>query len=229
MMKQLTSCHSVSLSLCVCLCHSVSVSLSLCHSVCVYVTVSLFLCLSVSLSLCHSVCVYVTLSLCLSVSLSLCVCLCHLCMIYLFILFEFAIAPSYGLQSPHPSSSLSIVYNQGHISAKLLNCRDYSKKANRDSQGCRLSLTAFVGLARTIYVRCIYGIFCRKITNYTVIYGVYIRFWHTLRFCNTYIAVPSYICAAALTCCRLRTCWNLKSCKIASHPSPMRKPLHVSV
>jgi len=34
----------------------------------------------------------------------------------------------------------------------------------------------FVGLARTIYLRCIYGIFSREITKYTVIYGVYIRF-----------------------------------------------------
>jgi len=37
------------------------------------------------------------------------------------------------------------------------------------------------GLARTIYIRCIYGIFGREITKYTVIYGVYIRFWPTLR------------------------------------------------
>ena len=38
-----------------------------------------------------------------------------------------------------------------------------------------------VGLARTIYIRCLYGIFGREITKYTVIYGVYIRFWPTLR------------------------------------------------
>jgi len=37
-----------------------------------------------------------------------------------------------------------------------------------------------VGLARTIYIRCVYGIFGREITIYTVIYGVYIRFWPTL-------------------------------------------------
>jgi hypothetical protein len=37
-----------------------------------------------------------------------------------------------------------------------------------------------VGLARTIYIRwCIYGIFGREITEYTVIYSVYIRFWPT--------------------------------------------------
>ena len=38
----------------------------------------------------------------------------------------------------------------------------------------------YVLLARTIYIRCIYGIFGRKITKYTVIYGVYVRFWPTL-------------------------------------------------
>jgi len=37
-----------------------------------------------------------------------------------------------------------------------------------------------VGLARTIYIRCIYGIFGQEITIYTVTYGVYIRFWPTL-------------------------------------------------
>jgi len=37
-----------------------------------------------------------------------------------------------------------------------------------------------VELARTIYIRCLYGNFGREITKYTVIYGVYIRFWPTL-------------------------------------------------
>jgi len=41
----------------------------------------------------------------------------------------------------------------------------------------------YVGLARTIYIRCIYGIFGREITEYTVIHGVYIRFWPTLLVC----------------------------------------------
>jgi len=31
---------------------------------------------------------------------------------------------------------------------------------------------SFIGLARTIYIRCIYGMFGREITKYTVIYGV---------------------------------------------------------
>jgi ribosomal protein L16/L10AE len=37
-----------------------------------------------------------------------------------------------------------------------------------------------IELARTIYIRCIYGILGRKITKYTVIYGVSIRFWPNL-------------------------------------------------
>jgi hypothetical protein len=37
-----------------------------------------------------------------------------------------------------------------------------------------------LGLARTIYIRFIYGFFGREITKYTAIYGVYIRFWPTL-------------------------------------------------
>ena len=37
-----------------------------------------------------------------------------------------------------------------------------------------------LGLARTIYIRSIYGIFGREITNNTVIYGAYIRSWPAL-------------------------------------------------
>jgi hypothetical protein len=42
----------------------------------------------------------------------------------------------------------------------------------------------FVGLARTIYIRCMYGIFDREIIKYTVIYGVYKQFWPTLYICR---------------------------------------------
>ena len=38
----------------------------------------------------------------------------------------------------------------------------------------------FVGLARTIYIWCTYGIFGLEITKYTVYIYVYIRFWPTL-------------------------------------------------
>ena len=41
-----------------------------------------------------------------------------------------------------------------------------------------------VGLARTIYIRCIYGMYGRGITKYTVIYGAYIWPWPTLQMCN---------------------------------------------
>jgi len=41
-----------------------------------------------------------------------------------------------------------------------------------------------LGLARTVYIRCIYGIFCRELTKYTVVYGVYIRFGQPLIFCS---------------------------------------------
>jgi hypothetical protein len=40
-----------------------------------------------------------------------------------------------------------------------------------------------VGLARTIYIRCLNGIFGREIINYTVMYGVYIQFWPPLQTC----------------------------------------------
>jgi len=48
-----------------------------------------------------------------------------------------------------------------------------------------------VGLARTIYIRCLYGIFGREITKYTVIYSVYIRFWPTL-LTSLQFLFPSY-------------------------------------
>ena len=43
----------------------------------------------------------------------------------------------------------------------------------------------YIGLARTLYIRCVYGIFGREITKYTVIYGVYTRFWPTLGIYHT--------------------------------------------
>ena len=53
--------------------------------------------------------------------------------------------------------------------------------ACRISPSCNMPLHyTCVGLARTMYIRCIYGIFGRELIKYTVIYGVYIRFWPTL-------------------------------------------------
>jgi hypothetical protein len=50
----------------------------------------------------------------------------------------------------------------------------------------------FVWLARTIYIRCMYGIFGLEFTKYTVYVYVYIRFWPTLQICK-----PSRAAAAA--------------------------------
>jgi hypothetical protein len=41
----------------------------------------------------------------------------------------------------------------------------------------------YAGLARTLYIWCMYGIFGKEITEYTVIYNVYVQFWPTLEIC----------------------------------------------
>jgi len=41
-----------------------------------------------------------------------------------------------------------------------------------------------VGLAKTMYLRCTYGVFVLEITKYTVYTYVYIRFWPTLNICK---------------------------------------------
>ena len=48
-----------------------------------------------------------------------------------------------------------------------------------------LAQCSCVGLARTIYIRCIYGIVCRDCIECRAIYSVYIRFWPTLFMCAT--------------------------------------------
>jgi hypothetical protein len=42
-----------------------------------------------------------------------------------------------------------------------------------------------------MYIQCIYGIFGREITKYTIIYGVDIRFWPTLHTSDTF---PAFSC-----------------------------------
>ena len=58
---------------------------------------------------------------------------------------------------------------------------------NASVKGC-CSLTPYTHIFRVgqnhIYIRYVYGIFGREITIYTVIYGVYIRFWPTLHICR---------------------------------------------
>jgi hypothetical protein len=63
---------------------------------------------------------------------------------------------------------------------------------------------SFLGLSRTKYIRCLYGIFGREITKCTDIYGVYIRFWPTLLFLITYSFVQrtySFLQAALMFLC----------------------------
>ena len=62
------------------------------------------------------------------------------------------------------------------------------------------------GMSRRVHkgtVRCIYGIFCGEITKYTVIDGVFIRFWPTLPVCplclTTYFFWTSFTASVALS------------------------------
>ena len=61
----------------------------------------------------------------------------------------------------------------------------------RDVQQGMLEMCHQVRICRVgqnhIYTRCIYGIFDREITKYTVIYSAYIWFWPTLRAHRGYI------------------------------------------
>jgi hypothetical protein len=43
-----------------------------------------------------------------------------------------------------------------------------------DLMQCNQSIRIYVGWARTIYIRCIYGVFAREITKHTGMYGIYI-------------------------------------------------------
>jgi len=61
-----------------------------------------------------------------------------------------------------------------------------------------------VGLARTIYIRCTYGIFGLEITKYTVYIYTYIRFWPTLVMCIQ--ACPHIHLIATLLCVYKRVC-----------------------
>ena len=53
------------------------------------------------------------------------------------------------------------------------------------------------GLARTIRIQCIYGIFGRDVIKYTVIYGVYLRFWPNLLTYNYIYTCRAWLEAAA--------------------------------
>jgi len=65
-----------------------------------------------------------------------------------------------------------------------------------------------LGLARTIHIRCVYGIFGREIIKYTVIYGVYIRFGPTLAMsCNVmwcYVVLCGVMWRHVMSCDAMR-------------------------
>jgi hypothetical protein len=75
-----------------------------------------------------------------------------------------------------------------------------------------------IGLARTIYIRCIYGIFGRKTTKYTVIYGACIRFWPTLvKIIYNFPCFFALICWVHPTACII---WvHRTACIIWVHPT----------
>ena len=77
----------------------------------------------------------------------------------------------------------------------------------------------YLGLARTLYIRCIYGIFGREIIKYTVIYGVYKRFWPTL--CILFwLTIHVYVCF--LEHQTLLSCEPLNLWSVTSDRQPLR-------
>jgi hypothetical protein len=68
-------------------------------------------------------------------------------------------------------------------------------------------ITRYIGLARTMYIRCVYSILAGKSPNtrlYTVHYGVYVRFWPThidkIRCKCAVLATLTHCLCLTLTC-----------------------------
>jgi len=66
-----------------------------------------------------------------------------------------------------------------------------------------------LGLARTIYIRCIYSTFGRGISTCTVTYGVYIRFWPTLHMIETNNAGHERVLLCALVSARMKCLYGV--------------------
>lgn len=74
---------------------------------------------------------------------------------------------------PIASNILTTVYKGTHT-------HTYTYKHDTHTQAQlhkHTHLHTYIGLARNIYIRCIYSKSGREMTRYTVIYGVYVRFW----------------------------------------------------
>ena len=70
-----------------------------------------------------------------------------------------------------------------HLQIRSIHSLDRTYDVYVYTRSAKTHVRSYVGLARTIYIRCTYGIFGREITKYTVIYGAYLRFWPTLVIC----------------------------------------------
>jgi len=85
-----------------------------------------------------------------------------------------------------------------------ITCRQTCVRAHTYTQihlDAYMHIHTYIGLARTIHIRCIYRISGRQITKYTVIYSVYIRFWPTL---HVHTCMHAYTRTPPLT--RIHTC-----------------------
>ena len=118
----------------------------------------------------------------------------------------------YAAQSGEASAKKNVCFCYGSTRPlSQVRCRRLSRR----SLGFRVGQNhVCIGLARTIHIRCTYGISCRDFIKYTVIYGVYIRFWPTLHFTQTLKHVPA---PASTHTIHTLMAWHIACCK-DSHP-----------
>jgi len=102
---------------------------------------------------------------------------------------------------------------------------------------CVYVCVTYIGLARAMHIRCVYGIFGRESTMYTVIYGVYVRFWPTLYIylscfecfnmfvcecvCVFVMSVCLFVCACMCACVCVRVCVCMRACVCVSMPEQL--------
>jgi len=125
---------------------------------------------------CAIVCVYHLNSVCMCECVSECVFVCarsYMCVLL-------CVRVCYCVPSRYALFCYKLCSHRADIDGANLDSRPIWPPAT-DSACCQHCSYCFKsGLARSIYIRCVYGVFGREITTYTVIYGVYIRFWPTL-------------------------------------------------
>jgi len=108
---------------------------------------------------------------------------------------------------PHHTDNCAVCLNKHHQASGTLVIAVLDPYTTVALIGALFAWTK-VGLARTmyiyiyIYIRCIYGIFGREITVYTVIYGAYIRFWPTVDISHQIFETISVVSllGAAISC-----------------------------